>query len=305
MASRQSEAVREAYRAWTAELHDPDTTRREPRETDDHWGDLTAEPRGVDYIETDAGGVSAMWAAPKGSDPDRVLLCLHGGGFVGGSLYTHRKLFGHLAKATGVRALIATYRHTPEYPYPAQLEDATAAYRWLLGQGVAAHRIAVVGDSSGGGLAVSAMLHARATGTPTAAALLLISPWVDMEVGGASYETNKGTDAYFQRELVRQLADMFLGGAGPREPLASPLHADLAGLPPVFIQAGGDETLLDDSRSLEKRARDAGVEVRLDVFAEQQHTFQMAAGRAPEADDAIARFADWVRPRLGLTGGDH
>jgi epsilon-lactone hydrolase len=303
MASWQSEAVKDAYRTWTVALSNPDTSRQEPRETDDHWGDLTAEPRGVDYVETDAHGVPAMWAIPKRSAEDRVILCLHGGGFVGGSLYTHRKLFGHLAKQTGARALIATYRHTPEHTHPAQVEDTTAVYRWLLGQGIGAGRIAVAGDSSGGGLAITTLLRARESGLPMAAALLLISPWVDMEVSGESYEMNKQTDAYFYREVVQQLVAMFLGAGGsPTDPLVNPLYADLAGLPPMFIQVGGDETLLDDSRRLEKHARDAGIEVRLDVFPQQQHTFQMAAGRAPEADDAIRRFADWVRPRLGLTG---
>lgn len=300
MASWQSQAVKETYRAWTAALKDPDTTRQEPRETNDHWGDLTAEPRGVDFTETDAGGVPALWAVPKGSAEDAVILCLHGGGFVGGSLYTHRKLFAHLAKATGARALIATYRHTPEHSHPAQSDDTSTVYRWLLGQGIAAGRIALAGDSSGGGLAVTTMLRARDAGLPLAAALLLISPWVDMAASGQSYQTNEETDAYFYRDVVRSLAGMFLAGASPTDPLASPLYADLTGLPPMFIQVGGDETLLDDSRRLEKRALDAGVEARLDIFPGQQHTFQMTAGRAPEADDAIRRFADWVRPRLGL-----
>jgi monoterpene epsilon-lactone hydrolase len=303
MASWQSAAVKDTYRTWSAALSDPDTSRQEPRETNDHWGDLTAEPRGVDYVETDAHGVPAMWAIPKHSAEDRVILCFHGGGFVGGSLYTHRKLYGHLAKQTGARALIATYRHTPEHTHPAQVEDTTAVYRWLLDQGIGAGRMAVAGDSSGGGLAITTLLRARESGLPMAAALLLISPWVDMEVSGESYEMNQETDAYFYREVVQQLVAMFLGADGsPTDPLANPLYADLAGLPPMFIQVGGDETLLDDSRRLEKHAHDAGIEARLDVFPQQQHTFQMAAGRAPEADDAIRRFADWVRPRLGLAG---
>jgi epsilon-lactone hydrolase len=305
MASWQSEVLTETYRNWTAALQNPDKSRQEPRESDDHWGDLTAEPRGVDYLETDAGGVPAMWAVPKGSAADSALLCLHGGGFVGGSMYTHRKLYGHLARQTGARALIATYRHTPEHTHPAQVEDATAVYRWLLGQGIAAGQIAVAGDSAGGGLAITSQLLAREQGLPLAAALLLLSPWVDMELSGASYETNRAADAYFQREVVQQLVGMFLGPDGsPADPLANPLYADLAGLPPMFIQVGGDETLLDDSRRLEKLARNAGIEVRLDVFPDQQHTFQITAGRAPEADDAIRRFADWVRPRLGLAEPD-
>lgn len=132
------------------------------------------------------------------------------------------------------------------------------------------------------------------------AAALLISPWVDTEVSGESYATNSDKDPFFSRELVLGLAASFLGEAGdPRDPLANPLYADLSGLGPVYIQAGGDETLLDDARQLE-HAASAGVDARLDVFPGMLHTFQMAAGRAPEADDAIGRMADWVRPRLGL-----
>jgi monoterpene epsilon-lactone hydrolase len=128
-----------------------------------------------------------------------------------------------------------------------------------------------------------------------------MSPWVDMTVSAETYESNRNTEPFFYKEVVEGLAAMFLAGGDPKDPLTSPLYADLSGLPPLYIQVGGDETLLDDSRELERRARDAGVEVRLDVFPEQLHTFQMAAGRAPEADDAVRRFADWVRPRLGLT----
>jgi|HubBroStandDraft_5_1064220.scaffolds.fasta_scaffold45808_2 monoterpene epsilon-lactone hydrolase len=305
MASKQSEAVKELYLSWTnARLH-PDATLQEPRETNDHWGDLTAEPRGVDYIETSAGGVPAMWASPKGCAEDRVILCLHGGGFVGGSLYTHRKLFGHLAKAIGARALLIQYRLTPEHAHPAQLHDAAAAYGWLLETGIEAKHIAVSGDSAGGGLGVTVVLRARELGLPMPAALMLMSPWVDMEVTGGSYESNRAKDGFFYREVVQGLVAMFLsGGSSPTDPRVNPLYADLAGLPPIYIQVGGDETLLDDSRRLAARARSAHVDVRLDVFPEQQHTFQMAAGRAPEADDAVRRFAAWARPKLGLSEPD-
>jgi acetyl esterase/lipase len=229
-----------------------------------------------------------------------VVLSFHGGGFVSGSIYTHRKLFGHLAKAIGARALITDYRGTPVHSHPVPLEDTTAAYRWLLDQGIDARRVAVAGDSSGGGLAISTMLRARELGLPTAAALMLMSPWVDMTVSADTYESNRETEAFFYQEVVAELAAMFLAGGDPEDPLASPLYADLSGMPPMYIQVGGDETLLGESRQLDENARKAGVDVRLDVFPEQQHTFQMAAGRAPEADDAIRRLAEWVRPKLGL-----
>ena len=268
---------------------------------DESWGDLTAEPRGVDYLETEAGGLPAMWAVPKHASTDRVLMCIHGGGFVSGSIYTHRKMFGHLAKATGARALLVSYHLLPEGVFPGPADDVMNAYRWLLDQGISAGRIALAGDSVGGWLAITVQLRAREQGLPLPAAALLISPCVDMETTGESYETNQDSDPFFKPDVVRAIIRSFLGdGTDARDPRANPLYADLGGLGPVYIQAGGDETLADDARLLDEHARKAGLDVRLDIFPDMLHTFQMAAGRAPEADDAIREMADWVRPRLGL-----
>jgi acetyl esterase/lipase len=210
-------------------------------------------------------------------------------------------VFGHLAKATGARALLVSYHLLPEGTYPVPADDVTNAYQWLLDQGISADRIAFAGDSVGGWLAVTVQLRARERELPLPAAALLISPCVDMETTGESYETNRDSDPFFKPEVVRQIIGNFLGeGTDPRDPRVNPLYADLDGLGPVYIQAGGDETLVDDARLLDEHARKAGVDVRLDVFPGMLHTFQMAAGRAPEADDAIRAMADWVRPRLGL-----
>lgn len=266
------------------------------------WDVLTAEPGGVDYLEVDAGGVPSMWAVPRGSAQDRVLVCVHGGGYISGSIYTHRKLFAHLARATGARALIVGYRLLPEGVHPAPVDDVVAAYRWLLDQGVDARHVAFAGDSVGGGLSITAQLRARALGLALPAAAMPLSPCVDMEVKGETMRTNSGKDALFNQQWVKQLAEDYLGGSSPRDPYANPLYADLAGLGPIYVQVGDQELLLDDSRMLAEHARTAGVDVRLDVFPDQQHTFQMAAGRAPEADDAIHRLAEWVRPKLGLAG---
>jgi monoterpene epsilon-lactone hydrolase len=302
MPSKQSDAVK---RHWTAARLAGDRRDHEPADiesSNDAWGSLTAEPRGVDYLETDAGGLPAMWAVPKHSAGDRVLLCMHGGGFISGSIYSHRKMFGHLAKATGARALIFDYRLAPEYTHPAPVEDAAAVYRWLLDHGLSADRIAFSGDSCGGALAITTQLRAQELGLPMPAAAMPFSPWVDMEATGESYVTNRDRDAFFSSDLVRELAAIFLGKDGnPRDPLANPLYADLSGLGPIYIQAAGDEVLLDDARRLDEHARKAGVDVRLDVFPDMQHTFQMAAGRAPEADEAIRRMANWVRPKLDLS----
>jgi acetyl esterase/lipase len=302
MASKQSEAVKDYWRSMTeAARADPGQSPQQVRQrVEDQWGNLSAEPGGIDYLETEVAGLPALWAIPKGSAGDRVILSLHGGGFVSGSIYTHRKLFGHLAKAAGTRALLTEYRQAPAHAHPAPLEDTTAAYRWLLGQGIDARHIAIAGDSSGGGLAITTLLRAREMGLPIAAALMLMSPWVDMAVSSDTYESNRETEAFFYREVVAALAGMFLGGADPKDPLASPLYGELSGLPPTYIQVGGDETLLGESIRFGEAARTAGVDVRVDVFPDQQHTFQMAVGRAPESDDAIQRFAEWVRPRLGL-----
>jgi epsilon-lactone hydrolase len=164
MPSKQSEAVRRRWEAGRRAMLEPDAERPD----DESWGDLTAEPREVDYQETEAGGRPAMWAVPKRARTDRVLLCLHGGGFVSGSIYTHRKMFGHLAKAAGARALLVSYRLLPEGMYPKPVDDVAAAYRWLLDQGIAAGHIAFAGDSVGGWLAVTVQLRARDQGLPAA-----------------------------------------------------------------------------------------------------------------------------------------
>jgi epsilon-lactone hydrolase len=304
-ASTQIEAVSDLYRSWGATLAaNPNFSLDTWREMIEGWQVLTAEPGGVDYIESDAGGIPAMWAIPKGAAQDRVILSIHGGGFVTGSMYTHRKLFAHLAKSIGARALILNFGRSPEHVHPGPVNDVVRAYRWLLHQGIQPGHVAFSGDSAGGGLSVTAQLSARDQGLPLPSATLLMSPWVDMAVEGDSWTASGGKDVLFtRRETVQRLAGLFLGpGGDPRDPLANPLYADLKGLAPVYIQVGGDEALLDDSRRLAERARKAGVDVRLDVFPGMQHTFQMCVGRAPEADDAIRRLAEWARPRLGLGG---
>ncbi len=297
MPSTQSAAVRRRWEASRLAMVQPGFDAPD----DESWGDLTAEPRGVDYLETEAAGLPAMWAVPKGASTDRVLMCIHGGGFMGGSIYTHRKMFGHLAKAAGTRALLVSYHLLPEGVFPVPEGDVTNAYRSLLDQGISAGRIAFAGDSVGGWLAVTAQLRAREQGLPLPAAALLMSPCVDMETTGKSYETNQDSDPFFKRDVVRGIIRGFLGeGTDARDPRANPLYADLSGFGPLYIQAGGDETLADDARLLYEHAAKAGVDARLDIVPDMLHTFQMAAGRAPEADDAIRELAGWVRPRLGL-----
>ena len=260
------------------------------RGTAEPWEDLTAEPDGVTYREADEP--RAMWIEPAGADPATVLFYLHGGGFVTGGFATHRKLVGHLAKAAGTRALLVTYDYAPEHQHPTQLDQVTTVYEWLLHQ---ADRTVVAGDSVGGWLAVSLALRLRDRDVPLPTALLLISACIDLTQSGASYTTNAAKDPFFAKPVVDGLASGFLGPISAKDPAVDLLQADYTGLPPMHIQVGGDETLLDDSRVLHALARKAGVESTLEVFPGQLHTFQMAAGRVPVADEAIGKLATFVR----------
>ena len=304
MASKESRRV---DRYWETVRSSAGVSQPDDLVTNAQWDVLTGEPRGVDYLEVDAGGVPALWAVPHGAVPHGsgqdgpVLLCFHGGGYIGGSMFTHRKMFAHLAKAIGARALVIDYTLLPQggvFPRPAA--EGVTAYRWLLDQGIPVRRIAFAGDSAGGHLSMIVQLRARGEGLPLPVATMLISPWIDLAGTGESLDYNDGKDAIFNKQWILAMAAGFLNGTDPRDPAAAPLHADLSGFGPIYIQVGDQELLLDDSRMLAKHAQGAGLDVQLDEFPDQQHSFQMAAGLAPEADDAITRFATWARPKLGV-----
>ncbi|MFC7621247.1 alpha/beta hydrolase [Microlunatus sp. GCM10028923] len=256
------------------------------------WEDLGADP---DTIETElTGDPAGRWLRPPDPLPGAAVLAIHGGGFVGGSTQTHRRLFGRLAEAAGAATFAAEYGLVPEHVFPSQLDTVTAAYRWLLDRGET--RVAVTGDSCGAGLALALAVRARDEGLPAPAGLMLISAWVDLEATGDSYDT--GTDPFFTRDLVRQLGAGYLAGAAPHDPLAAPIHADLRDLPPVYLQVGTEEACLDDSRRLAGRLLEAGVQVRLEEYAGQLHTFQMGAGKTPVADEAVGKAGRWLRSTL-------
>jgi epsilon-lactone hydrolase len=209
-------------------------------------------------------------------------------------------MVGHLAKAIGCKAFIYDYAYAHEHKYPHQLDTAFAAYRWILKQGIASQHIAMAGDSCGAILTFGTLQLNRDKKVDQPAAVMIISGWLDMTLSGASYETNREKDLFFNKPGVEWLVGNFLGNGDRTSPYVSALFADLRGFPPIFLQAGADETLVDESRMFADRAKKAGHEIRLDVFPDMLHSFQMMAGRAPEADEAIKRFAAWVQPKLGL-----
>jgi epsilon-lactone hydrolase len=222
MASRQSDELVALYKRMGAAIAaKPDMSLEEMRVLMEHSGDATTEPGGVDYIETDASGVPAMWAVPKGCAEDRVVLCAHGGGYISGSMYTHRKMYGHYAKAIGCRALIVHYHLAPENLHPGPVNDMVKVYRWLLDQGITPNHIALAGDSAGGALSITTMLRLRELGLPLPVASMPLSPWVDMDATGATFESNKDRDVLVTREMIQFMASRCYRGylreqQGPR-----------------------------------------------------------------------------------------
>jgi phosphinothricin tripeptide acetyl hydrolase len=215
-----------------------------------------------------------------------------------GSPRSHRHLAAAIARAAGARALLLDYRRAPEHPFPAAVDDALAAYRWLLeSAGVAPGSVVVAGDSAGGGLTVATLLAARDAGLPQPGAGVCISPWVDLTCSLPTYATKAAVDPVVDAALVQKMAKAYLGGTDPRTPLASPLHADLRGLPPLLAQVGGDEVLLDDARELAARAKGAGVDATLEVWDAMVHVWHWFLPMLDEAQAAIDRIGAFVRER--------
>lgn len=256
-----------------------------------HADDLPCETR--DGI---ANGVPVRWLASPGVDVRRVLIYLHGGGFKMGSLVSHHDLMVRLSAAADCRVLGVDYRLLPEYSFPEPLLDVLAVYDWLQGQGVEPGQLAIAGDSAGGGLAAATLLALRDKGRPLPAAALLLSAWTDLSASGDSYESRAEADPIHQRPMILALAAQYLGGDGdPFNPLASPLHGDLSGLPPLLLQVGDRETGLDDSVAFANKARAAGVAVELQVWPQMIHVFQQFAAELVEAREAIAHAGEFLR----------
>jgi monoterpene epsilon-lactone hydrolase len=267
----------------------------------DTFGDLAAEPEGVEFSDLTVGGVECIRAVPKGTeDQKKVLLCMHGGGFIACSAESHRKVYGHIAKAAGCKALILDFTLAPKNAHPGILMEAMAVYAGILELGYKPEDIATIGDSAGGNLAAAVVLYAQQLGYPQPAACVGLCPFFDMACTGESLITNADKDGLITKDVLTFMATMFLGGKSPTGPLANPLHANLKGFPPTLLQVGSHEGLLDDSRKFYEKAKAEGVDVELQIFPEMQHIFHGMAGKAPEADEAIAKVGRWLRAKLRI-----
>lgn len=252
-------------------------------------------PADVICEKVNAGGVPAEWISAPGATADRVILYLHGGGYVVGSINTHRAMVSRIARASDARALAIDYRLAPEHPFPAAVDDALASYRWLLAQGYKPGRIVVAGDSAGGGLAVAALLAIREAKLPMPAAAVPISPWADLEGTGDSIRTRAARDVMVTQENLAQSAKQYYGTNSPKNPLVSPVHADFRGLPPMLIHVGDAEILLDDATRVAERAKAAGVKVELEVWPDMPHVWHVFAKILPEGQQAIDKVGRFVR----------
>lgn len=296
-AGTEHDPLKALYTEWTEILTTTEgLTTRLFRSIFDEWGHPTTEPEDVTYAQETVGGVPGIWVRPAYADDQQVLLFTHGGGFAVGSASSHRKLAGHVAKALGVVALVLDYRLAPEHPHPAAIEDAVSAFDALTERGIAPENITTIGDSAGGNLAVATVLALKQQGKPLPGRVIAFSPWLDMENKGETLKTNDATDALINEPLLEGMIAGVLGETtSPTAPLANPLYADFTGFPRLYLNAGGDESLLDNATRLADLAEAAGVDVTLSVVEGQQHVFPVNAGRTSAADEEIARIAAWYR----------
>lgn len=255
-------------------------------------------PREIRITAGRVAGVPGEWVEKTGA-ADPTLLYLHGGGYFACSAETHRPITVAYAKL-GFRVFAPDYRLAPEHPFPAALEDALAVYRALLAE---AGPPAISGESAGGGLTLATLLSLRESGTPLPAAAALFSPWTDLAATGASLQTNDRRCAMFFGADIAKAAGRYVGGGDPRNPLISPLYADLAGLPPLLIHVGSDEVLLDDSTRLADRARAAGVNVELKIWPVVPHAWQLAYPQVPEARQSLAEAAAFLKGAMESARG--
>jgi len=258
---------------------------------------LMATAFGVRVEADEIKGLYVEWLTPKNRMDSKLLLYLHGGGYVVGGCDMHRQMVSHIARAGRIRALLPEYRLAPQHKFPAAIDDAVAIFKSLLEMGIRAEDIVFAGESAGGGLAVATLLALRDAGGPLPAAVVLMSPFLDVTGSGDSMRTRAAQDPWFRPQDLSIVADLYCEPHQRRFPLVSPVFADIEGLPPMFIQVGDDEILLSDSERIADACIAAGIEVELEIWPEMWHVFQMFVGEMPESRQAIDLIGIYIQSR--------
>jgi acetyl esterase/lipase len=259
-----------------------------------------ALPKAADIIRERImiGAIPAEWSTAPGADPAKVILYLHGGGYVLGSITTHQAMVGELGRAFGGRCLAIDYRLAPEHAFPAAVDDAVAAYEFLLKGGIAPNKIVIAGDSAGGGLTLAALMAIREKGLPRPGAGFCISPWADLEGHGQSMVDKASVDPMVQRDGLLKMTEAYMAGGDPKSPLASPIHGSFKDLPPLLIHVGAAETLLDDSIQVARLAGAADVPVTLEIWPHMIHVWHFFAPMLSEAREAITNAGQWLNRQV-------
>jgi len=259
-------------------------------------------PEGVEVSPVTVDGLPAEWIIPAGAAKDKVIHYCIGGAYVSGSCRDHRKIVSRIAKGSGVSILLFEHRLAPEHPFPAALDDSVVAYRWLLAKGFSSSNIMIVGESAGGGLCLATLLALRDQSLPLPAAAVALSPWTDLKQTGESYRTNADT-CLAPKGMAYVCSKYYVGENDPCLPWISPLYGDLHGLPPILIQVGGDEILLDDSTRFAEKAKAAGVDVTLNVGEGMMHCFALMPSFIPECRKAMNEMCTFIKTRGGRGSG--
>ena len=296
--SRRARFIRWLTSRYIHRVDIPNAPVPKMRQRLDQLGRLGRSARRVAIEVGSLAGRHAEWYRPQGAAAGKVLLYLHGGAYALGSCDSHRKMVTHIARAARIDAVMPEYRLAPEHPFPAGLDDAVAAYRELLDKGYGPDDIVIGGDSAGGGLTAATLLQLRHGGLPLPRAVVLLSPFLDMTASGESMKTRAAREPWFHPDEIGVVVRYYCPDEDLRNPLLSPVFANVAGLPPALIQVGDDEILLSDSTRFAHKLETAGIDVELEVFPDMWHVFQLFVGKMPESKAAIGKIGAYIQARL-------
>jgi acetyl esterase/lipase len=300
MRSFRSHIARLVVKYWMSPKFNTTTTVQEQRIALEAFARFSLLPRKTRVEPLSIGRLSAEWISVGRTYEDRAILYLHGGAYNIGSLNTHRDLAARISKASNVATLLIDYRLAPEYAHPAAVDDVVMAYHWLIDRGYRPENIIIAGDSSGGGLAVAALVSLRNVGTPLPAAIVCLSPWADLKMTGESLKTKVNADPFLTTEWLQFMAGHYVADSDSRDPLISPIYADLHSLPPMLIQVGSDEILLSDSIRLAERASESGIDTTIDIWPDLWHVWHFFAGQVPEGNHAVRDVGRFIHKHLNL-----